>query len=75
MLDDADRRRRQAARKARDARHRSRVKACRAVYQIEIGGEVLDLLLKARWISEEALSDKRAVERALSEMLAASARL
>jgi hypothetical protein len=33
------------------------------------------LLVRARWISEEALTDKAAVERAIGEMLAASARI
>jgi hypothetical protein len=42
---------------------------------IEADGAVLDLLVRTRWISEDELSDRKAVERALSEMLAASARI
>jgi hypothetical protein len=77
VLDRLTRNRRRAAelRRLRDQRHRARVKACRACYTIEADGEVLDLLVRARWISEEALTDKAAVERAIGEMLAASARI
>jgi hypothetical protein len=35
---------------------------------------LLDLLVRLGWIVEEALTDKAAVERAIGEMLAASAR-
>ena len=73
MLDDADERRRQAARKARDARYKARVRACKAVYHIAIGGEVLVALAHAHWITEGELSDK-SVEAAISAMLSASAR-
>ena len=75
MLDRPDHNRRAALRRLRDLRHRARVKAHRAVYQIEIGGEVLDLLLRARWITERELLDRKAVEAAIGAMLAASARV
>jgi hypothetical protein len=76
MLDDARqrRRRRAALRKERDARYRQRRDACKACYIIEADGEVLDLLVKTRWISEEEVGDKKLVEAAISAMLSASAR-
>lgn len=74
MLDDARQRRRQDARRARDRRHRQRLKSGRACYTIEGDGALLDLPLRLHWISEGELLDRRAVERALGEMLAASAR-
>jgi hypothetical protein len=75
MLDRLDSRRRLAELKAaRDARRRQRLKSGKACYTIEADGELLDLLVRLHWISEAELLDKRAVERALGEMLAASAR-
>jgi hypothetical protein len=74
MLDADRQRRRQEARKARDRRYRLRRDACRACYVIEADGELLDLLVRLGWIGEAELLDKKAVERALSEMLAASSR-
>jgi len=61
-------------RRLRDQRHRARRKACRACYTIEANGELLDLLVRLGWIAEEALTDKAAVEAALTAMLSASAR-
>jgi hypothetical protein len=47
----------------------------RACYLIEGDGALLDLLLRLHWIDDERqLSDRRAVEAAISAMLAASAR-
>ena len=68
-------RRAAALKAARGRRYRQRVRACSACYTVEIGGEVLDLLVRLHWIGEEQLVDKRAVEAALGEMLRASAEL
>jgi hypothetical protein len=70
MLDDARRRRR----KARDARHRARVKRGVRVARVEYEGAILDLLLRTEWAAEAELGDANAVGRALAAMLAASAR-
>lgn len=59
---------------SRSARYRQRLKSGRAVYRIELGGEVLDMAIRLHWLSEAEVLDRRAVERALGEMLAASAR-
>ena len=58
-----------------DQRYRQRLREGRAVYLVEITGPVFDLLIKTHWISEEELTNKATVERALSEMLIASALL
>jgi hypothetical protein len=74
MLDDRQRRRR-AARKARDARHRARLKRGVRVARVEFDGAILDLLLRTGWAREEELSDANAVGRALAAMLAETARV
>lgn len=42
---------------------------------VELDAEVLYLLVKLHWLAERELTDKAAVERALSEMVIASALL
>jgi hypothetical protein len=74
MLDDARQRRRQELKRLRDQRHRERLRACKAVALVEYDGAVLDLLLRTGWAREEELSDAHAVGRAISAMLADSAR-
>ena len=66
--------RRAAEKAARDARHRARVKAHKRIAMVEYDGEILDLLCRTGWASEEQLGDARAVGEALGRMLAASAR-
>jgi hypothetical protein len=75
MLDDARQRRRAEQRRLRDRRLSARRKAGRACYTIEADAEVLYLLVKLQWIEEQQLTDKAAVEAALSAMVIASALL
>jgi hypothetical protein len=75
MLDADRQRRRRAARAERDRRYRSRLRACRACYVIEADAELLDLLVRLGWIGEAELLDRKAVEAAISAMLAASSRV
>ena len=74
MLDDERQRRRQATRRARDQRHRQRLKLGTRCYLVEIDCTVFDMMIKLGWLAEREATDKRAVERAIGEMLAASAR-
>ncbi len=60
-------------RRARSRRHRERLRAGKACYVIEGDGALLDLLVWAHWIAEEALTDRKAVEAALTAMLLTSA--
>jgi hypothetical protein len=81
MLDDADRRRRQAARRERDRRHRERVRAGRMVVDVELDAAGLDWLVRdVRALDPRALelTDmrelRRAVGAAITEMIKISAR-
>jgi hypothetical protein len=58
----------------RSRRARARRRAGRAVYQVEITGEVLDLAVRLGYANERELSDRHAVEAALSRMLADAAK-
>jgi hypothetical protein len=75
MLDRPDHNRRAEQRRLRDRRLRERRKSGRACYMIEADAEVLYLLVKLHWLAERQLTDKAAVEAALSEMVIASAHL
>jgi len=62
-------------RRARNARHRQRCKAGRIVpMNFDVGADVLDLLIRMRWLRERDVDDRRAVGRALSLMLQNAAR-
>jgi hypothetical protein len=76
VLDRLTRNRRQAAelRRLRDQRYRERVKLCRIVVPVEIGGEALDLLISTRWLREADSADAQKIGRAISAMLSASSR-
>jgi hypothetical protein len=41
---------------------------------IEIGADVLDMLVRLGWLADDAATDRRQVERALAAMLADAAR-
>jgi hypothetical protein len=73
MLDDDRQRRRQDARRARDRRHRARLRAGKACYSIEVNGAVFNMLVRLHWIDERQLADKTAVAAALATMLRTSA--
>ena len=74
MLDRVHHSRRRAElRRARDARHRARRKACKACYSVEIDGSVFDMMIKLGWLAEREATDKRAVEAAISAMLVKAA--
>jgi hypothetical protein len=73
MLDDARQRRRQDAR-ARDARHRARLRACRIVVPVELGAEELELLLRLGYLTERDAADRAAIGRAAAHALAVAAR-
>jgi hypothetical protein len=75
MLDAADRRRRQAARSARDRRYRARRESGKAVAQVEFDAAILDFLIRTRWLAEGNSTVARAVGEAISAMLADAARV
>jgi hypothetical protein len=58
----------------RHHRFRQRRRAGRAVYQVELGGEELDFLVRLHWLTEAEAGDRGAVGRAIGAMIAASAR-
>jgi hypothetical protein len=58
----------------RHRRFRQRRAAGRAVYQVELGGEELDLLIRTGWLTEAELCDRLVVGAALSRMIADAAR-
>jgi hypothetical protein len=57
---------RQEARRRRDARHRARVRAGVRIAPVEYGGELLDFLIKTRWLLPEDASDARKVGSAIT---------
>jgi len=58
----------------RHARHRSRVKAGKACYQVELGCEELSWLIRLHWLAESEASDRCAVGSAVSRMISDAAR-
>ena len=58
---------------ARKARYRRRQRAGCAVYSVEAGPEVLDMLCRLTWLSEAELGDRDKVAAALGWLLADSA--
>jgi hypothetical protein len=59
--------------RARVARRAVRAAAGLAVYQVEIGGEVLDMLVRLGWLQDGEALDRQQVNRAISAMLADAA--
>ena len=60
---------------ARGRRYRARTRECRAVALVEFGGGVIDLLIATGWLVECDSADAREIGRAISRLLAASARV
>lgn len=70
---------RQQRRKAEANRERVRRAAERrdrrvACYTVEIGADVLDMLVRLRWLAEGTATDRRKVEAALTAMIADTAK-
>jgi hypothetical protein len=51
----------------RAAERRDRGVAC---YQVEIGSNTINMLVRLRWLAEDAATDRRKVEAALTAMIA-----
>jgi hypothetical protein len=60
---------RRARRAAQQCRHRARERAGRACYQIELCGEVIDWLIRTRWLDQRQAGDRTEVGRAIEAML------
>ena len=54
--------------RARKRRHRLRQAEGRAVYSVEVGPEVIDLLCGLRWLAEADAGDRRAVGAAIGRL-------
>ena len=72
-LPDPEPRRPRVAARDRKARYRRRQRAGCAVYSVEAGPEVLDMLCRLTWLSEAELGDRDKVAAALGWLLADSA--
>jgi hypothetical protein len=55
-------------------RYRQRQRDGRAVYRVEVDGEVVALLIRTRWLAEADAGDKQAVGRAISAMISDAAK-
>ena len=55
----------------RAAERRDRGVAC---YQVEIGPNTINMLIRLRWLAEDAASDRQRVEAALTAMIADSSK-
>jgi hypothetical protein len=62
-------------RRLRDRRHRERVRACKVCVSVEVGEELLGLILRLGWLHERDAANRVAIGRALTAMLIASAQL
>ena len=58
----------------RHRRFRQRRAAGRAVYQVELGGEELEFLIRTHWLLEGEACDRDAVGAGITRMLADAAR-
>jgi hypothetical protein len=58
----------------RRRRYRARRAAGIAVAPVEYNGDVINFLIRSRWLQEAEVYDRGAVGRAISRMLAVSAR-
>jgi hypothetical protein len=73
MLDDATRRRRQAARRARDQRHRRRLREGRVVVPVEVDERMLTLLVRLHWLRECDAAEREKIAAAINRLLHTSA--
>jgi hypothetical protein len=62
-----------AHRRLRDRRYRARKSRCVAVVPVEIDGEMINFLLRARWLYEDEAHDKRQIGEAIAAMLSDAA--
>ena len=60
--------------RARTRRYRKRLHAGIVTAIVELDGDVITMLLRSHWLTEEESVDRRAIGRAISTMLAASAK-
>jgi hypothetical protein len=74
MLDRTKRAAKLAARRARDARYRQRVKASQRCAVVVYNGDVLNLLIRAGALKPEDCGDAIAIGKAITALLEASAR-
>jgi hypothetical protein len=51
------------------ARHIERVRACRALYQIELGGAELDALVRFQYLADRSTDDTKAVSEAIAKVI------
>ena len=58
----------------RQRRYRARQRACVAVYHVEVGGEVLDMLVRLGWLRDSECGSRREVAKAVAALLADAAK-
>jgi hypothetical protein len=75
MLERPPAARRRELKAARDRRLRERQRACKVCVSVEVGEELLGLILRLGWLHEHDAADRGAIGRALTAMLIASAQL
>jgi hypothetical protein len=61
-------------RRERQFRYRRRQHDGRLVVRVEVGGEILELLVRLQWLTESDAGDRRLVGLAIGRLLADSAR-
>jgi hypothetical protein len=62
------------SRRDRFARYRARRRNGRMAVTVELGPEVLDMLIRAHWLEERHAGDRMAIGQAIARMLAEAAR-
>jgi len=60
---------RRAHRAEQQRRHRRRQREHLAVYAVELGEDVLNILVRTGWLADDATGDKGEVSRAVAAML------
>jgi hypothetical protein len=68
------RRDRRRAATARQRRHRARTRTGKIVISVEVDADLLNLLIRTKWLSESAAADRTAIAKALAAMLTDAAR-
>ena len=61
MLERTARQHRQAVLRARDVRHKQRIREGKVVAPVEVDGDVLWLVIKTGWLSEAHAADRAAI--------------
>ena len=56
--------------RSRQAAFRARQKAGVAIYAVPIDGAVIDLLVRLRWLRDQDATSRRAVAKAIADLLA-----